>query len=226
VTHTWESVLCASTVLGLGEYARGVECKESTIGRPVVVVHGIWDSARRIAPLVHGLEARGFTAVHAPDLRPSSGAAPLEMLAAQVADCVARALNASTTTQVDLVGFSMGGVIARVYLALMGGHRCVRRFVSISAPHNGTLMAYGLPLAGVRQMRPRSALLQKLDAAGSVEGVAVHCIYTPFDLTVVPGASGILRGAQTVHPIPVLLHRLMIRDHRVLDRVATLLSAE
>jgi triacylglycerol lipase len=119
----------------------------------------------------------------------------------------------------------MGGLVARVYLALLGGHQHVRAFVSISAPHHGTFMAYGLPLLGIRQMRPGSALLRRLgDDATSFGDVAVHCIYTPFDATIVPGSSGILRGARSLHSIPVLLHRLMIHDRRVLDIVAAILS--
>ena len=192
--------------------------------RPVVVVHGIWDSARRIEPLRRGLERRGIDGIHAVDLRPSSGSAALETLAEQVADFVARTLRSTGAPQVDVVGFSMGGLVTRVYLALLGGRQHVRTFVSISAPHHGTFMAYGLPLVGARQMRPGSALLKRLgDDVGPLGDVAVHSIYTPFDATVVPGSSGILRGARSVHSVPVLLHRLMIRDRRVLDIVAGLL---
>jgi triacylglycerol lipase len=185
-------------------------------------VHGIWDSARRIAPLTRGLTARGFQHVKAMDLTPPWGNARLEALAEQVQRYVAEVRRESGHEQVDLVGFSMGGLVSRAYLGLLGGAAHVRTFVSISAPHQGTLVAYCAPLEGVRQMRPGSALLTQLDSTPLGE-VAVHCIYTPFDATIVPGSSGVLRGAKSVHRVPVAWHRWMLSDARVHDLVARLL---
>jgi triacylglycerol lipase len=194
--------------------------------RPVLVVHGIWDSARRIAPLSLGLSRRGVTRIHALDLLPPWGNAPLEELARQVDECVERLLGDGAAHELDLVGFSMGALVSRAYLTLRGGHRRVRRFISISGPHRGSLTAYALPLAGVRQMRPGSAFLAGLgDDVPAWTGVSVHCIYTPFDVMVMPGTSGILRGAHSVHRVPVSLHRWMLSDRRVLDLVAKLLHA-
>jgi triacylglycerol lipase len=52
----------------------------------------------------------------------------------------------------------------------------------------------------------------------------VHCIYTPFDLMIVPASSSVLPAAHSVHSLPVPLHRWMIRDPRVLDLVAQTLT--
>jgi triacylglycerol lipase len=191
---------------------------------PVVLVHGIWDSARRIAPLTRGLGARGFMHLKAMDLTPPWGNARLEALAEQVHACVAAVRRDYGCEQVDIVGFSMGGLVTRAYLALLGGHVHVRKFVSISAPHQGTLAAYAMPLDGVRQMRPGSALISELEAA-SLGDVVVHCIYTPYDAMIVPGTSGILAGARSVHALPVKFHRWMLSDARVHDLVAELLRA-
>ena len=82
----------------------------------------------------------------------------------------------------------------------------MRRFISISGPHKGTLAAYALPLAGLHDMRPGSALIRDLegdrDAFGSVE---VHCLYTPYDLMIVPATSvrGFLVRARTVPTVTV-----------------------
>jgi triacylglycerol lipase len=193
--------------------------------RPVVLVHGIWDSARRIAPLAQGLARRGITRMHVMDLSPPWGNALLEKLAEQVHEAVESALAQSDFERVDIVGFSMGALVTRTYLSLLAGHTRVRRFISISAPHKGTLLAYALPLAGVRQMRPKSAFLASLGPDASAwPDVSVHCIYTPFDSTIVPGESGVLTGARSVHRVPVLVHRWMMSDARVLDLTAALLT--
>jgi triacylglycerol lipase len=163
--------------------------------------------------------------VHGFDLCPSSGRAPISELARQVA-AQADTLRAQTgATRIDLLGFSMGALAARYYLQRGGGREQVRRFISISGPHAGTLAAFALPLAGVRDMRPGSALLRSLDAdRDPFGGVEVHCIYTPFDLMIMPATSSILRGAQSTHSLPVLLHRWMIHDRRVHDLAAHMLT--
>jgi triacylglycerol lipase len=193
---------------------------------PILLVHGIWDSAARIEPLCAGLAARGLGHARAIDLTPNDGRASIEQLAAQV-DAAVEALRAETgASQLDLVGFSMGALVSRWYIQRGPGRARVRRFVSISGPHQGTLNAYCLPFAGVRQMRPGSALLRSLaadpDPWGSVE---VHVLYTPLDLMIVPARSSELPGARTTRSFPVALHRWMLFDRRVLDAVAGILAS-
>ena len=194
--------------------------------RPVVVVHGIWDDARSIAPLVRGLARQGVENVSAIELQPPWGNASIESLAEQLAAFVERARRLQSAASVDIVGFSMGALVTWAYLQLLGGHAHTRSFVSISGPHRGTLTAYALPLLGVRQMRPGSALLQALgDDVSHLPELAVHCVVTPFDAMIVPSQSGVLRGARSVHRLPVLLHRLMVHDQRVHALVARLLAS-
>jgi triacylglycerol esterase/lipase EstA (alpha/beta hydrolase family) len=192
--------------------------------RPIVVVHGIWDSERSVAPLMRGLEQRGQREVHALSLTPAWGNAPIETLAEQLARFIAELKTRLAAEYVDVVGFSMGALVTRTYLQLLAGDAHVRTFVSISGPHRGTLTAYGLPLAGVRQMRPGSALLTKLGSdVSQLRSVAVHCLYTPFDALIVPSASSVLTGARSVHRVPVLVHKLMLSDARVHALTAQLL---
>jgi triacylglycerol esterase/lipase EstA (alpha/beta hydrolase family) len=191
---------------------------------PVVLVHGIWDDARSLAPLGRALRQQGFRDVHGIDLTPPWGTAPLEVLARQLANFVSELLTRHQAPRVHVVGFSMGALVARLYLEDFGGAARVKSFVSISGPHRGSLTAYALPLAGVRQMRPESALLARLkDDVSHLPEVAVHCLYTPFDAMIVPTHSSVLRGARSVHRLPVALHRWMLSDARVLSLVPRLL---
>ena len=65
--------------------------------------------------------------------------------------------------QVDIVGHSLGGLIARYYVQRLGGDLRVRTLVTLGTPHSGTRV---VPLANahpiVRQMRPGSELLEEL----------------------------------------------------------------
>jgi triacylglycerol lipase len=194
--------------------------------RPVVVVHGIWDDARTIGPLVRGLSGQGVANVSAIELDPPWGNASIEVLAEQLAAFVERVRREQRAAVVDVVGFSMGALVSRAYLQLLGGHAHTRSFVSIAGPHKGTLTAYALPLLGVRQMRPGSPLLRALgDDVSHLAELAVHCVVTPYDAMIVPSESGVLRGARSVHRLPVLLHRLMVHDRRVHALVARLLAS-
>ncbi|MFT3922279.1 MAG: alpha/beta hydrolase [Myxococcales bacterium] len=195
--------------------------------RPVIVVHGIFDPAVRIMPLVHALRRRGMPRVRRARL-PALGTTRIEVMAQLLAMRVAHVKAEYRCARVDLVGFSMGALVARAYLELAAGHEHIRTFVSISGPHRGTLTAHALPFVGVRQMRPRSELLRALgDDVGHFPDVRVHCLYTPFDAMIVPPTSGVLKGATSVHCLhDIPAHHRMLHDPRVHDLVAQLLQAD
>src|SRR5262249_53509313 len=131
--------------------------KPHEIGRvPVVLLHGIDDDARSLDPMGRYLTASSFL-VHLASYSPSNGAVGLDQLAEQLHDFVTHSLLPESLF--DLVAFSMGGLVGRYYLQRLGGAARVRRFVSISSPHRGTLTAYLRRNAGARQMRPGSAFL-------------------------------------------------------------------
>jgi triacylglycerol lipase len=212
----------------------GASCAELAVARaawphapvslPVILVHGIWDSSDRLAPLAIGLVLRGVADVVAIDLRPNDGRAPISELAAQVKEAVAAATRRHG--KVDLVGFSMGALTSRYYIQRLGGRDLVRRFVSISGPQRGTLTAYALPFIGAKQMRPKSPLLQDLASDADPWGpVEVHTVITPYDAMILPSSSGELVGSMSHTVFPVKLHRWMIEDPRVLDHVAKVLLA-
>jgi len=193
---------------------------------PVLLVHGIWDSSSRLAPLQAGLEKRGVRPVHALDLVPNDGRAPIAELGRIVAREADALADHEGAAQVDVVGFSMGALVTRWYIQRGGGKERVRRFVSISGPHAGTAVAYALPFAGVREMRPGSALLRELAAdADPFGGVEVHCLYTRFDLMILPPSSSVLAPARSVRMFSVPMHRFMITNDGVLDHIAALLQA-
>jgi triacylglycerol lipase len=189
--------------------------------RPVVLVHGIFDTSKIFTPMSSWLQSRGFQPL-APDLTPSDGTMGLDELAAQLAAFADQHLPA---VPFDLVGFSMGGLITRYYVQRLGGMERVRRLVTISAPHRGSLAAYTLGNAGSRQMRPGSAFLKELNRdAASLQRVRFASIWTPFDLMIVPASSSRL-GIGEEFRIPVAIHPLMLRSRRSFELIAELLRA-
>ncbi|WNG24629.1 alpha/beta fold hydrolase [Cystobacter fuscus] len=193
---------------------------------PVLLVHGIDDDARSLAPLADGLTRAGFQDVHRVELKPNNGAAPISVLAEQVAEAANRLRARTGHARIDVVAFSMGALVSRYYLQRLKGRNHVRRFVSISGPHAGTLMGWLRANPGARDMRPGSELLRGLAADESPFGdVQVFTLWTPLDLMILPARSSQLAGARE-RTIPVVLHPLMLRDERVLRSVREALTVE
>lgn len=191
---------------------------------PVLLVHGIWDTGARLRPLRRALEEADLGPIVAIDLSPNDGRAPILELAAQVDRAARELAERAGRERVDVVGFSMGALTTRTFIQKLGGKHRVRRFVSISGPHAGTATAYAIPFAGVREMRPRSALLRELEADPDPWGACeVHVLYTPFDLMILPATSSRLPGARSETVVPVALHRWMIEHPDALAHVVRIL---
>jgi triacylglycerol lipase len=188
---------------------------------PVLLVHGIWDTGRIFQVLSNYLRRLGWL-VYDLDLEPNNGDAKLEMLAQQVAGFVDRTFD--LTTPIDLVGFSMGGIVSRYYVQRLGGRDRVQRLITVSAPHHGTWVSYGSQRPGCIQMRPNSPFLQDLNR--DVETLAqlnLTSIWTPFDAMIVPANSSVLSIGRNVK-VPVAVHAWMVRDLRSLQAIAAALS--
>jgi triacylglycerol esterase/lipase EstA (alpha/beta hydrolase family) len=193
---------------------------------PVLLVHGIDDDARTLAPLANGLGRAGFPDVQIVELKPNNGDAPISVLAGQVAEAAASLRARTGQARVDVVAFSMGALVSRYYLQRLEGRNHVRRFVSISGPHAGTLTGWLRANPGARDMRPNSELLRGLAADEAPFGdVQVFTLWTPLDLMIIPARSSRLAGARE-RTIPVILHPLMLRDGRVLRSVEEALTVE
>lgn len=119
----------------------------------------------------------------------------------------------------------MGGLVTRYYLQRLGGINKVHRYISISAPNNGTLTAYTLPRPGVKQMRPNSEFLQDLnqDIKDSLSQINVTVIWTPYDLLIVPPNSSQINIGKEIK-LPVLVHEWMVKDSRTLKAISQALS--
>ncbi len=188
----------------------------------VVLVHGIFDTPRIFRKMIRFLGARGFEA-HALQLRPSTGAKGLDVLAEQLQNYIE--VHCEGEEKVHLVGYSMGSIVARYYVQRLDGVQRVQRFISLAGPHNGSRMAYLIPNAACRQMRPGSAFLQSLNAdLSALEQVGFVSIWTPWDLSVVPAHSSRLPVGDEIQ-VSVKLHPLMVRSEQCLVHIARLLAA-
>ena len=189
---------------------------------PVLLVHGINDTGAVFNKMASYLREQGLS-VHTVDLVPNNGAEVLDKLAQQVANYISTTFEAEQPF--DLVGFSMGGLVSRYYIQRLGGIDRVQRFITISSPHKGTIVAYGTWLAGAVQMRPNSDFINDLNSdVEMLKQLNFTSIWTPYDLMVLPAESSQI-GIDKEVILPVILHPLMLTDIRVLRIVAKALIA-
>ena len=178
---------------------------------PLVLVHGLWDTPALFDSLRRAIgDRRDLVLTHLPH---GLGVVPLEDLAAQLG----RGIEArfGQEAPLDVMGFSMGGVISRTWIQLLGGGQRVRRFTSVASPQRGTLTALPWPrrwLASVGDMKVGSALLRRLNAdPGALAGIECCSLYCLADLMVLPGWTAVLPvGRRAVlRPLSLQHHELM-----------------
>ncbi len=188
---------------------------------PVLLIHGLSDTTLVFNNLSAYLSGLGWS-VYSFNLIPNNGDVRLDYLAKQVADFVARTFDAEQP--LDVIGFSMGGIVARYYIQRLGGINRVQRFISIASPNNGTLAAYLSWRPGCVQMRPDSEFLRDLNQdSAMLERLNFTVIWTPHDLMIVPPQSSQMPVGKEV-VIPSRFHSWMLTDKRCLRAVATALS--
>lgn len=177
----------------------------------VLLVHGIYDTGMIFRRLIRDLNDAGFRTL-CPDLRPNDASVPMEEYARQIADVVERQVD--PTDGLAMVGFSMGGLVARHYLQFLDGWRRAKTFISIACPHYGTLTAYLRGGMGVSQMRPGSKFLRSLqDTQDRLAGMELIACWTPMDLMIIPAWHCRWQMAEN-HIFPALAHSLMLIDGR------------
>jgi triacylglycerol lipase len=178
---------------------------------PLVLIHGLWDTPKVFRSLLQGLDHRRDPLL-LPHLPHGLGSRPLLDLAQRLDEDIQAAFGPDQP--IDLLGFSMGGLIARSWIQLLEGATRTRRFISVASPHQGTLTALPWPrlwLAGIADMKPGSPLLQRLNAdLDPLRRLDCCSFYSPSDLTVFPGWLGVLPVGR-YQLLPVWRHdRMMV----------------
>ncbi len=206
--------------------------------RPVVLVHGTfgnrgytWTSA---APLLRGHGHRVFRLDYGRHGNPVIfGLGDIKHSARQLADFVEEVLRRTGARQVDLVGFSQGGMMPRYYLNALGGGPKVHHFIGI-APSNHGVTAQGLlnlarQIPGAVEILERGAVGEVVpawpqlqhdhpfqrelaDLGETTEGVRHTVIATRYDDVVTPYTSCALEPAEGRHVENIVLQDLDPED--------------
>ena len=177
---------------------------------PLVLVHGLWDRPRVFHRLIQAMDQpqRDLLVPHLPH---GLGGVPLRQLAHRLDREILNRFGSETT--LDLLGFSMGGIISRIWLQDLGGAARTRRFFSVGSPHQGTITAQPIPrslLAGAADMKIGSQLLHHLQLrSDQLSIVQCHSFFCRWDLMVCPGWRAVLPQG-SIQDIPVWTHQQLM----------------
>jgi triacylglycerol lipase len=199
---------------------------------PVLLVPGYGGSRGSLSTLADRIRATGREATVL--TLPGDGTGDLRAQVRVLDDAARDALDAGAPS-VDVIGYSAGGVVARLWVATEDGARAVRRVVTLGSPLHGTRIASAggvlapdaCPLA-CQQLSTGSALLAGV--AGD-PGVPWLSLWTEDDRTVLPPESARLPGAvnvplQDLCPDTVVGHSQLPADPLVTGLVLRALGSD
>jgi triacylglycerol lipase len=198
----------------------------------VLLVPGYGGNTGSLAGLARAIRATGRTAIVVS--LPDGGTGDLTRQAATLQ----KAVEKTKADSLDLVGYSAGGVVVRLWVDRYAGAHVARRIVTLGAPLHGTTLAGegaaiapdACPLA-CQQLTPGSSLLTTLNDTPLPGHLGWLSIWTDNDQTVMPPTSAKLTGAvnlalQSICPDAQVAHGQLPSDPRVTSLVLGALSAE
>lgn len=204
---------------------------------PVLLVPGYGGSTTGLDALAGRLRAAGRTAVVVP--LPGDGTGDLRTQATLLGAAVRAELSRTGAASVDVVGYSAGGVVARLWARDDGGDRLARRILTLGSPQHGTQVA-GLAAALVpsacptacQQLAPGSDLLDRLNGGDETPaGPTWISLWSTRDEVVDPPDSARLAGAldltvQSVCAASTVAHGALPTDRAVQGMVLAELSGD
>ena len=187
--------------------------------RPIILIHGLWNTSAIFNNLLKRLDYYDIE-YYAPTLEHYFGRISIVDLAESLDEIIIKKYG--NEKEIDILGFSMGGIIARYWIKKFNGYLKTKRFISIGSPHNGTLTAQLVPrnlLKGISEMKINSSLLKELSEYDYLLK-EIECIsfYTRWDLMVFPGWRAKLPIGK-IFNLSIYKHRNLVRNPIAIDAI-------
>ena len=183
------------------------------------MIHGLWNTSSIFSSIISKLDDIGIE-YFAPTLKHSYGMTSILDLTNKLNELILEKYGLEK--ELDILGFSMGGIIGRHWLQKFNGYKRTRRLISIGSPHKGTLMAQlipNYPFRGISEMKINSKFLRGL-ANNDVFLNNIECInfFTYCDLMVFPGWWTNLNFGKKIS-LKVYKQRNLVRNKSVVDKI-------
>jgi len=183
------------------------------------LIHGLWNTSSIFSSITSKLDDIGIE-YFAPTLRHSFGMTSILDLTNKLNELILEKYGFEK--EIDILGFSMGGIIGRYWLQKFNGCKRTRRLISIGSPHKGTLMAQLVPkypFRGISEMKISSKFLREL-ANNDFLLDDIECInfFTYWDMMVFPSCWTNLKFGKNIS-LKVYKHRNLVRNKSAVDKI-------
>jgi len=191
---------------------------------PIILIHGLWNTSSIFSFITSKLDDIGIE-YFAPTLKHSYGMTSIKDLTNTLNQLIIEKYGSDK--ELDILGFSMGGIIGRYWIQKFNGYKRTRRFISIGSPHKGTLIAQLVPkypFRGISEMKINSNFLREL-AKNDVFLNDIECInfFTFWDLMVFPGWWTNLNLGKKIS-VKVYKHRNLVKNKDVVNKIINIVT--
>ena len=186
---------------------------------PIILIHGLWNTSSIFSSISSKLDEKEVE-YFAPTLNHDFGMTSIVELTNLMDQLIVEKYGLEQ--EIDILGFSMGGIIGRYWINKFNGHKRTKRFITIGSPHNGTLTSQLVPkypFRGISEMKINSSLLRDL-ANYDYFLNDIDCIsfFTFWDLMVFPGWRAHLNVGEKIS-LKILKHRNLVRNPAAVERI-------
>jgi len=187
--------------------------------RPLVLIHGLWNTSDIFKSLSRKLDRYDID-YFAPTLHHEFGKVSIVDLTKFLNKLIINKYGLDQ--EIDLLGFSMGGIIGSYWLKYYGGNKRIKKFISVGSPHKGTLTAQivpSFPLKGISEMKINSKFLKDLYASSDfLENVYCISFFTNWDLMVFPGWRAYLPKGNK-YSLNIFKHKNLMKNEYAINEI-------
>ena len=186
---------------------------------PIVLIHGLWNTADIFSSITSKLDEIGIE-YFAPTLRHKYGMTSIVELTKLLDNLILEKYGFEK--ELDILGFSMGGIIGRYWIKKLDGYKRTRRFITVGSPHKGTLASQLIPkypFKGISEMKINSRLLRELSSYDYLLN-DINCIsfFTYWDLMVFPGWRAYMNTGEKIS-LKIYKHKNLVRNSLAVERI-------
>ena len=186
---------------------------------PIILIHGLWNKADIFSSITSKLDEIGIE-YFAPTLKHEYGMTSIVELTNLLNYLILEKYGYEK--ELDILGFSMGGIIGRYWIKKFNGYKRTRQFITVGSPHKGTLVSQLVPkhpFRGISEMKINSFLLRDLSKYDYLLK-DINCIsfFTYWDLMVFPGWRANLNSGEKIS-LNVYKHRNLVRNPEAVEKI-------
>ena len=190
---------------------------------PIIFIHGLWNTADIFSSITCKLDEIGIE-YFAPTLKHSYGMTSIVELTKLLDNLILEKYGLEK--ELDILGFSMGGVIGRYWIKKFNGYKRTRKFITVGSPNKGTLVSQLVPkypFRGISEMKINSPLLRELSRCDYLlSGINCISFFTYWDLMVFPGWRACLNSGEKIS-LKIYKHKNLVRNpdavYKIIDRL-------